>query len=273
MLPHVADRPLSLERYPDGIAKQTFFEKNVPRGAPSWLRTVPVEGGEKRAVVNYIVCDDRRTLAYLANMAALTLHVWTSRVERLDEPDFVFFDLDPGERCPLARLARVALTLRSLLEVIGLKPLVKTSGGSGLHVLVPLRSGYDYPVVRAFGELVARQLADVMPKDVTLERSTSKRDASAVYFDFVQIGRGKTMVAPYSVRARRGAPVSMPIAWTTVQTMSRSRAKNAEKEFLRWTIATAPAIARRSGDPWKGGFAKPQSLERAVKASRTKWTT
>lgn len=271
MLPHIEDRPLSLERYPDGIGRQSFFEKNVPRGAPSWVRTVSIAGGEKRATVNYIVCDDRRTLAYLANMAAITLHVWTSRVESLDEPDYVFFDLDPGERCPLARLARVALELRSLLETIGLKPLVKTSGGSGLHVLVPLRAGYDYPVVRAFGELVARQLAEFMPKDVTLERSTSKRPASVVYFDFVQIGRGKTMVAAYSVRARRGAPVSMPIPWKTVQTMSRSRAKNAEKEFLKWTIVTAPAILRRSGDAWKGGFAKPGNLETAVKASRTKW--
>jgi bifunctional non-homologous end joining protein LigD len=273
MLPHLEDRPLSLERYPDGIGKQSFFEKNVPRGAPSWLRSVSIAGGEKRPTVNYLVCDDRRTLAYLANMAAITLHVWTSRVESLDEPDFVFFDLDPGERCPLARLARVALSLRSLLEAIGLKPLVKTSGGSGLHVLVPLRSGYDYPVVRAFGELVAHQLADVIPKDVTLERSTSKRPTNLVYFDFVQIGRGKTMVAAYSPRARRGAPVSMPINWKTVQTMSASRAKNAEKEFLRWTIATAPAILRRDGDAWKGGFAKPGSLEAAVKASRTKWTT
>jgi len=273
MLPHLEDRPLSLERYPDGIGKQSFFEKNVPRGAPSWLRTVAIAGGEKRATVNYIVCDDARTLAYLANMAAITMHVWTSRAESLDQPDYVFFDLDPGERCPLAKLARVALALRSLLEEIGLKPLVKTSGGTGLHVLVPLRREYDYPLVRAFGELVAHRLADVVRDDVTLERSTGKRPQTAVYFDFVQIGRGKTMVAPYSVRARRGAPVSMPIAWSTVQTMSRSRAKNAEKEFLKWTIVTAPAILRRHGDAWKGAFSKPQGLERAVKASRSKWKT
>jgi len=271
MLPHLKDRPLSLERYPDGVAKQSFFEKNVPRGAPSWLRTVSIAGGEKRATVNYIVCDDKRTLAYLANMAAITMHVWTSRVDSLDQPDYVFFDLDPGERCPLAKLARVALALRSLLEEIGLKPLVKTSGGTGLHVLVPLRLEYDYPLVRAFGELVAHRLAEVVGDDVTLERSTAKRPQTAVYFDFVQIGRGKTMVAPYSVRARAGAPISMPIAWTTVQTMSRSRAKNAEKEFLQWTMMTAPAILRRRGDAWKGAFAKPQGLERAVKASRAKW--
>ena len=271
MLPYLEGRPLSLERYPDGIGKQTFFEKNVPRGAPSWIETVAIKGGEKRDVVRYIVCNDRRTLKYLANLTAMTLHVWTSRIDKLDEPDFVFFDLDPGERCPLRRLAKVALTLRSQLDGIGLKTLVKTSGGSGLHVLVMLRRGYDYPVVRAFGEVVARRLADVMPDDVTLERSTSKRPAAAVYFDFVQIGRGKTMVASYSVRARPGAPVSMPLAWSAVEKFEGSRDRDARKAFAQWTIESVPAILSRKGDAWEGEFDHAQSLERAVKASRSKW--
>jgi bifunctional non-homologous end joining protein LigD len=271
MLPYLADRPLSVERYPDGIDGPSFFEKNVSRHAPAWIKTVEIAGGGKRESVRYMVCDERRTLAYLANLAAITLHVWTSRVESLDEPDYVFFDLDPGERCPLARLAEVALKLRSLLETIGLKTLVKSSGGSGLHVLVPLRPEYDYPLVRTFGEVVARKLADVMPKEVTLERSTSKRPASAVYFDYVQIGRGKTMVAPYTVRARPGAPVSMPLAWSAVQKMTSSRSSSAHKHFQTWSIKTVPALLRRSGDPWKGAFSHPQGLERAIKASRTKW--
>lgn len=271
MLPYLAGRPLSVQRYPDGIDGQSFFEKNAGRGAPDWLSTIAVTGGEDGAVVRYIVCDNRQTLAYLANLAAITLHVWTSRAGSLDEPDFVFFDLDPGDRCPLRRLASVALRLRTELEAIGLRPLVKTSGGSGFHVLVPLGPGYGYDVVKAFGELVAHRLADLMPNDVTLERSTKRRAPAAVYFDFVQIGRGKTIVAPYTVRAVRGAPVSMPIDWREVEKASRSRASDARSLFLTWTVKTVPALLRRRGDPWKGAMRHPRSFATAVKTLRSKW--
>jgi bifunctional non-homologous end joining protein LigD len=271
MLPYLAGRPLSLQRYPDGIDGPSFFEKNVGRGAPDWLKTAVVAGSEDGASVRYIVCDDRQTLAYLANLAAITLHVWTSRVGSLDEPDFVFFDLDPGDKCPLRRLAAVALRLRDLLVEIGLRPLVKSSGGSGLHVLVPLGPGYDYEVVKTFGEIVARRMVEVMPDDVSLERSTRRRPAEAVYFDFVQIGRGKTMVAPYSVRASEGAPVSMPLEWHEIERASKSRAHDARSLFLTWTIKTAPASLRRRGDAWKGALRRPRSLESAVKALRSKW--
>jgi bifunctional non-homologous end joining protein LigD len=271
MVPYLKDRPLSLERFPNGISQPSFFEKNVPRGAPPWLRTELVSGGERHSDVRYIVCDDRETLAYLANLAAITLHVWTSRLVHLEAPDYVFFDLDPGDRCPLRRTVSVALELRSLLAEIGLKSLVKTSGGSGLHVLVPLKPVYDYAIVRAFGELIARRLAEVLPDDITLVRATARRPADLVYFDFVQIGHGKTMVAPYTVRARDGAPVSMPIAWSVVEKMRASRAPNVVKLFQTWTIATVPSLLRRNGDAWAGAFARPQSLERAVKTSRSKW--
>ena len=271
MLPHLAGRPLSLQRYPDGIEKPSFFEKNVGRGAPAWLKTIAVSGADDRGDVRYIVCEDEQTLAYLANLAAITLHVWTSRAGSLDHPDYVFFDLDPGDRCPLRRLASVALRLRSELESIGLPALVKTSGGSGFHVLVPLGPGYDYEVVKTFGEIVARRLAEVMPGDVTLERSTKRRPQTAVYFDFVQIGRGKTIVAPFSVRAVPGAPVSMPIDWREVEKASRSRARDAHALFRTWTMRTAPASLRRRGDPWKGAMRRPRSLESAVKALRAKW--
>jgi bifunctional non-homologous end joining protein LigD len=271
MLPYLEGRPLSLQRYPDGIDGMSFFEKNVGRGAPDWLKTVVVSGSEDRASVRYIVCDDRQTLAYLANLAAITLHVWTSRVGSLDEPDFVFFDLDPGDKCPLRRLAAVALGLRDLLVEIGLAPLVKSSGGSGLHVLVPLGSGYGYDVVKTFGEVVARRIIELMPDDVSLERSTRRRPDDTVYFDFVQIGRGKTMVAPYSVRAFPGAPVSMPLDWRAIEKAKSSRARDARALFLTWTIKTVPALLKRRGDPWKGAARRPRSLESAVKTLRAKW--
>ena len=272
MLPYLADRPLSIQRFPDGIHGMSFFGKNVPVGAPAWLKTVNVRGAEEGKMTRYIVCDDRRTLRYLANVAAITFHVWTSRLDALDDADFIFFDLDPGERCPLGRLASVALRLRDLLQEIGLSALIKTSGGNGFHVLVPLRAGYAYPLVKAFGELVARQIAEAIPDDVTLERSTARRPGSAVYFDYVQIGRGKTMVAPFTVRARKGAPISMPLTWPEVEKLLGSRARDAHTFFSTWTMRTAPAILNRKGDPWKGSFGKGQSLERAVAASRKRWS-
>lgn len=271
MLPYLEDRPLSLERFPDGVGGPSFFEKNVPRGAPPWIQTVSVRGGEKRETVRYIVCNDRQTLAYLANLAAITLHVWTSHTNDLDRPDFVFFDLDPGERCTFGRLARVAVGLHDLLDGIGLATVLKTSGGSGLHVLIPLRVEYDYDLVRAFGQLIAQQMAEEFRDDVTLERSIAKRPKAAVYLDYVQIGRGKTMVAPYTVRARKGAPVSMPIAWAEIKKMVKSSAPDSTNFFAKWTIATVPAILRRRGNAWAGAFARPHKLEAAIKAARKAW--
>lgn len=271
MVPLIADRPLTLQRYPNGIAGPSFFAKNAPQGAPSWLRTESIAGGDAGTRIRYVICDDAQTLAYLSNIAALTLHVWTSKTGSLDTPDFVFFDLDPGERCPLARLVRVALGLRDLLQGFGLPSAIKTSGGSGFHVLVPLRPEHPYEVVRAFGELVARRLAAELPDDVTLIRSTGARPASLVYFDYVQIGRGKTMVAPYSLRARDGAPVSMPIDWKVIESLRRTRAKNSSELFQRWTLETVPKLMK-AADPWKKVFAKPADLERAIERARPRTT-
>jgi bifunctional non-homologous end joining protein LigD len=270
MLPHIADRPLTLERFPDGIHGMRFFGKDLPGGAPDWLQREAIKGADGR-VTRYIICNDRRTLSFAANLAAITLHVWTSRIDALDQPDYVFFDLDPCSSAGLGRLARVALGLRELLGGIGLEPLVKTSGGSGLHVIVPLRPEFDYDVVKSFGELVARKLKGELPDDVTLERSVAKRPKAAIYFDYVQIGRGKTIVAPYTVRARPGAPVSMPLEWKVVAAWTDSRAKSALAVFREWTIETVPGLLRKRGDVWRGAFDRPRGLESALKTAQKKW--
>ena len=159
-VPHLEGRPLTLQRYPNGIDGETFFEKQMPRGIPDWIErvTVPTPGGS-RSHVTFMLCNDAASLVYVANLAAIVLHVWTSRVEDLDEPDFVIFDLDPGETCTLKTLATVALGFRSLLGDIGLKPLVKTTGGYGVHVVLPLAPGYSYDTAKAFAEVVARRAA------------------------------------------------------------------------------------------------------------------
>ncbi|MBV9276929.1 MAG: non-homologous end-joining DNA ligase, partial [Candidatus Eremiobacteraeota bacterium] len=201
ILPHLEDRPLTLQRFPDGIDGPSFFEKQAPKFTPSWVQTVRINAPFKSrfAEIDYIVCNDEATLAFCANLASVVLHVWYSRIETLDSPDYALFDLDPFE-CTLKTLATVALRLRDTLQEIGLQALVKTSGGSGVHVVVPLKPVYTYDAIKQFGEIVARRVYEACPKETTFERTISRRPKGTVYLDYVQVGRGKTVVPPFSVR-------------------------------------------------------------------------
>jgi bifunctional non-homologous end joining protein LigD len=273
LLPHLQHRPLTLERYPDGIASSSFFEKNAPRGFPQWAHTVavPSDGG-RRDTIHFVVCNDEPALVYLANLAAIVLHIWMSREQSLESPDFVLLDLDPDEACTLATLGRVALAFRHALQELKLEPLVKTTGGYGLHLVVPLAPGYSYDVARAFAELLARHVHDKLPDRTTLLRMPGKRPQGTVYLDYVQVGEGKTLVAPYSVRARPKATVSMPISWDEVEAMSRSRARDTQGAMARYTIANVPELLARNGDLWSGKGWKPQRLEPALARARAAWS-
>jgi bifunctional non-homologous end joining protein LigD len=273
MLPHLVGRPLTLQRYPDGIDGESFFEKHAPSFAPAWLPTVDVPSDSgRRETIRFLLCNDEASLVFVANLAAIVLHVWTSHVPELDIPEFVFFDLDPHEGCTLATLAKVAVGLRDTLAEVGLAPVVKTSGGSGLHVAIPLEPHYSYEIVRGFAELAARTLHARMPEATTLERMPVKRRLGTVYLDYVQVGKGKTLVAPYSVRARAKAPVSMPLDWDEVEALVRKRAKETETAFARYTIQNAVARVEARGDLWSGRHWRLQRLESALERARTHWT-
>jgi bifunctional non-homologous end joining protein LigD len=273
ILPYLRDNPVTMERFPDGIAvARGIWEKQMPRYTPDWVHRVTIKPstGEPREVT-YVVIDDEATLVWVANLAAITLHIWYSHVPTIDVPDVILFDLDPGERCPLARLARVALAFRDELASIGVRVYVKTTGGMGLHVIVPLEPHYDYDVAKGVSELVARRVKAVLPNDTTLERTVSRRPEDLVYLDWVQVGKGKTYVAPFSVRARDGAPVSMPLAWAEVEAMRRKRAPETTAEMRRWTIANVPKLIAKHGDPWRTEGWTPQSLDDALPRARTAW--
>ena len=273
ILPYLRDNPLTMERFPDGIAvPRGIWEKQLPRYTPDWVRRVTIKPstGAPRDVT-YLVVDDVAALVWVANLAAITLHIWYSHVPTIDVPDVILFDLDPGERCPLARLAKVALAFRDELDSIGIAPLVKTTGGMGLHVIVPLEPHYDYAVAKGISELVARRIHAVLPKDTTLERTLARRRDDVVYLDWVQVGKGKTYVAPFTVRARDGAPVSMPLAWREVEAMRRKRAPETTAEMRRWTIANVPGLVAKAGDPWRREGWRPQSLESAIARARPLW--
>lgn len=251
ILPYLKDRPLSLERYPNGINKPGFFEKNAPKSTPPWVRTISLEAGGKRDRVSYILCNDEATLAYVANLGSIALHVWMSRANSLDKPDFILFDLDRGERCSLKTLATVALALADELHRHGMRPIAKTTGGSGLHVFEWLSGAYTYDRARDFTRDIATKMQEKLPKLVTLERLIAKRPRDMVYMDWAQVGRGKTVVMPFVVRPHPKAPVSMPLSWAEVSRMSRSHNSDPATYFARFNLGNVPGILRRKGDPWK----------------------
>jgi bifunctional non-homologous end joining protein LigD len=271
ILPHVKGRPLTMERYPDGIDAQPFWEKNSPRGMPAWVQTIAVPSDDgRRKTIDFILCNDEATLVYVANLASIVLHVWQSRVGSLDNPDYILFDLDP-QQSTIATLAKVAIRFRDMVRELGLEPLVKTTGGKGLHLLIPLAPHYSYETAKTFGELIARRVHEDVPDLTTLERAIAKRPRGTVMLDWVQVGEGKTMAAPFSVRPRPKAPVSWPLAWDEVEGMVRKRAPDTTQEMARWTIKNVPKLLAKDGDPWAGRGWKQQRLEPAIKKARSLW--
>ena len=214
MKPYLDDRPLVLTRYPDGIDGKSFYQKDAPEFAPAWMRTVPIWSEDTQRNIRYFVVDDVDGLLYIANMGSIPLHIWASRVESLEQPDWCVMDLDPKE-APFSDVIRTALVMHELCESIGLPNYVKTTGKTGLHILLPLPAGCTYAQSRTLGELLAR-LALVKLNDIaTITRHITKR-GDKVYLDYLQNRHGQTIVAPFSVRPLPGATVSMPLEWDDV---------------------------------------------------------
>jgi bifunctional non-homologous end joining protein LigD len=223
MLPHLAGRPLTLQRYPDGIEGEEWYQQNAPDKTPSFVRLV--DSGPRHENKKRIVCDSLETLQWLANLAALTIHQWCSHIpptattraaidHAMARPDYTVIDLDPGDG-PWSHVIEVAHAIRTLLDALKLVSCVKTSGKRGLHVVVPFAPGPTHDQATGFAEQVARAVAKVLPKIATVERMKEKR-GGRLYVDYGQNGEGRTVVSPYTIRARDGAVVSTPISWDEV---------------------------------------------------------
>lgn len=238
ILPYLKDRPLILKRYPNGIDKPFFHQHDVDE-APDYARTVEIEVEEGR-LVNYLVCDNLATLLYVANLGAIELHPWNSRTRNLDRPDWVVFDLDPGEGVEFAAICEVALRVKDVIGRAGLECFAKTSGSRGIHVYAPLKPVHGYEEVADFAERAASIVASELPRLATVERSLKKRPRRSVYVDHFQNARGKSVVAPYSARPRPGATVSAPLDWAEVK-----RGKITPQDF---TIKNIRKRVERKGD-------------------------
>ncbi|HHT46673.1 MAG TPA: DNA polymerase domain-containing protein [Firmicutes bacterium] len=214
ILPHLQQRFLVFQRFPEGIGKQGFYQKNSPQGVPAWLKTVPFQHAEGK-ITNYILATGPETLTWLGNQACLEIHQWLSSAETPDNPDFAVFDLDLAEGVSFSEVCTVALNLKKMLEEKGLRSYPKTSGSRGIQVYLPLEPIYTYEITRVYCESIFQELNAMMPAITTLERKVSRRGRK-IYLDYLQNGRGKTLVAPYSPRPIRGAPVSAPLEWSEV---------------------------------------------------------
>jgi len=254
LLPYLRNRPVVMTRYPDGIGGKSFFQKDAPGFAPDWIRTERMWSEDTQREIDYFVCDDVASLLYVVNLGSIPLHIWSSRAPTLERPDWCVLDLDP-KGAPFEQVVEVALAARKLCERIELPLYVKTSGSSGLHLLVPLGRQCTHEQSRSLGELLARCLVGLLPEIATITRQVSRRDGR-VYVDYLQNGSGKLLVAPFSVRPLPGAPVSMPLAWREV---------NRRLDIRKHTIRTAPERMKKlKGDPLLGVLEQVPDLPAAL---------
>jgi bifunctional non-homologous end joining protein LigD len=256
MLPYLGDRPIAMARYPDGIAGHRIFQKNVPGYFPDWITRAEVE--KRDGVLQQVICDKPATLVYLANQACIELHVFLSRLHRLDRPDQLVFDLDPADADHFGDARIAALRLGELLAgELGMTAFVNTTGGKGLHVHVSLRAESDFDTVRGFARRVTGLLAARYPDLVTIQQRKDKRDCR-VYLDIMRNAYAQTIVAPYVVRARPGAPVAIPLHWDEVADSGLE-----PRRFTLRTVRGRLGELDQKSDPWAGLNKRRYSLTMA----------
>ncbi|HEX2436055.1 MAG TPA: non-homologous end-joining DNA ligase [Solirubrobacterales bacterium] len=221
ILPHLAGRPLTLRRFPEGVGASSFFEKRCPKHRPEWVETAAIWSEREDGEIEFCVCNDKPTLVWMAQLAALELHPSLSRAGRMESPTVLAFDLDPGEPADVIDCARVALQVRSLFDGLGVECFPKTSGGKGLQVYVPLNADVTYETTKPYAHAVA-QLLEKMHPDAIVSRMTKRLRKGKVFVDWSQNTESKTTVAVYSLRARERPTVSTPIEWDEVAAAAES---------------------------------------------------
>jgi len=247
MLSVLSDRPIVLIRFPNGIDKEGFFEKDAPAGTPQWVKTFRRYSETAKREINYIICNDVDTLIWLANLAALEIHMILCKADSYEIPDLAVFDLDPKPPADTNEVTEVAILLKEKLESLDLKSCVKTSGKKGLHILLPIIRGYTFKQTREFVQKIGEHLKDQSQLVVT-ERSEANTQGK-VYVDYVQNSHGRTMICPYSLRATPHATVSMPLEWSDIK-----KGLNPE-DFNLFNVTKIP------GNPWEGMMENRQKLE------------
>jgi bifunctional non-homologous end joining protein LigD len=247
MLDLLANRPIVLTRYPNGVDEKGFYEKDAPEGTPAWVKTVTIYSEAAKRNVNYVLVDDLDTLIWLANLAAIEIHMPLSCVDAREKPDFVLFDVDPEPPATFADGINVVLLLKEKLDHLGLQSYAKTSGKKGLHIVVPIHREYTYRVTREFAHVIGQHLAK--ETEIVVSEFSETKKPNKVFIDYTQNSHGKTMVIPYGLRATPEATASTPLEWTEV------------KKGLKPETFNLFSVVKRKKDPWKGILENRQKLE------------
>jgi bifunctional non-homologous end joining protein LigD len=249
MVPHVRDRPLTLVRCPNGWSAKCFYQKHVKESLGDFLQ--PVEVPEANGTATYMMANSIGALVSLVQMGVLEIHPWGSRAGALDHPDVIVMDFDPEEALPWSALVDAVTVLRKLLDTLGLTGFLKTTGGKGLHVVLPIEPRHDWEVIRTFTKALADLMVLTFPDRFTAKLTKSTR-TGRIFVDYLRNAEGATAIAPYSARAKRNAPVAMPIGWEDLATDVR---------FDHFNVRNVPALLRkRRKDPWAGFFTLKQSI-------------
>ncbi len=240
MLPHIRDRALTMHRYPNGIEGEDFYQQEIPDHFPDWITRVTLE--KQGGTVTHAVCNNAATLVYLANHGFVVPHIWLSRIDRLEYPDRMVIDLDPPDGSEnTAALRATALLLRDVLQDLGLRTWVATTGSSGYHIDVPIRRELKFDDVRDFARILVTRVAEEHPNDLTTEQRKNKR-GQRIFLDTLRNSYAHTVIAPYSIRAKPGAPVATPLSWDELE----SEAVKPQ----RYTIKNMFRRLGQTGDPW-----------------------
>lgn len=256
MVPHMQNRAITMVRYPNGIDKEGFYQKDMPDYFPDWIKGKTVKKSEGGSTT-YVVCNNAATLVYLANQACITPHLWLSKIDKLNYPDKMIFDIDPpppGKNFALVR--HIALRLKSILEDLGLVPFVKTTGSKGLHVVVPIKRTAPFDTVRAFAQEISQVLVNDDPKHLTLEVRKEKRQGR-VFLDTLRNAYAQTAVAPYAVRPKEKAPIATPISWDEVE--------DPKLASQRYNINNIFKYLDKRGDLWDGISKQAKGIKTAQK--------
>jgi bifunctional non-homologous end joining protein LigD len=254
MLPYLLNRPHSLNRHPNGINGMSFYQKDITGKAPEWIKGFPYFSEAEKQQKNFLVCTDESSLLYMASLGCIEINPWSSRIQTPDYPDWCIIDLDPGKKTTFDQVIEAARVTHEILDALAVPSYCKTSGSTGLHIYIPLGAKYTYEQSKEFARVIVHLVHQQLPKITSLERTVGKRGGK-MYLDFLQNRPQATIAAPYSLRPKPGATVSMPLHWDEV----KKGLKTAD-----FTIVNALERIRKEGDLFKKVLGKGINLERVI---------
>ena len=256
ILPYLKDRPESLKRNPGGINEEGFYHKDAGENAPDFIQSFAVYSESSKKEIDYIICNDKATLAYLNNLGCIELNPWHSTIKNPDKPDYMIIDIDPSEKNNFDQVIETANAFKKVLDKAGAKCFCKTSGSTGLHIYVPMKNKYDYEEVKNFAHLLCMMVNEMLPDFTTLERNLKKRGNKHIYLDYLQNRSGQTIASVYALRPKDGATVSMPLHWKEVK-------KGLTPQ--QFTIFNAKEIIEKRADIFKGVLGAATNIENCLK--------